>query len=82
VTASDGIKLAAHISGDGPPLYVLHSGPVNDHRTFGDYLDPIAEYRTLHLLDQRGCGDSDDAPADARCAGLISLPSVTASPEH
>jgi pimeloyl-ACP methyl ester carboxylesterase len=63
VTVLDGIKLAAHVSGDGPPLYVLHGGPMNDHRTFSDYLDPIAEYRTLHLLDQRGCGDSDDAPA-------------------
>ena len=64
VTTSDGVKLAAHVSGDGPPLYVLHGGPMNDHRTFSDYLDPIAEYRTLHLLDQRGCGDSDDAPAE------------------
>jgi pimeloyl-ACP methyl ester carboxylesterase len=64
VTASDGVKLAAHVSGSGPPLYTLHGGPMNDHRTFGDYLNPIADYRTLHLLDQRGCGDSDDAPAD------------------
>ncbi len=38
---------------------------MNDHRTFGEYLGPIAEYRTLHLLDQRGCGDSDDAPTES-----------------
>jgi len=62
VNSSDGVRLAAHTLGSGPPLYVLHGGPQNDHRTFGDYLDPIADYRTLHLLDQRGCGDSGDAP--------------------
>ena len=63
--ASDGVKVAAHVKGSGPPLLVLHGGPMNDHRTFGDYLDPIGEYRTLYLLDQRGCGASDDAPEDA-----------------
>ena len=62
VNSSDGIRLAAHTLGSGPSLYVLHGGPMNDHRTFGDYLNPIANYRTLHLLDQRGCGDSGDAP--------------------
>jgi len=62
INSSDGVRLAAHTLGSGPPLYVLHGGPMNDHRTFGDYLDPIADYRTLHLLDQRGCGDSGDAP--------------------
>ena len=64
VTASDGVKLATHVEGSGPPLYALHGGPMNDHRTFGGYLDPSGEYRTLHLLDQRGCGDSGEAPAD------------------
>src|SRR5438093_2390728 len=64
VTASDGVKLATHVEGSGPPLYALHGGPMNDHRTFGGYLDPSGEYRTLQLLDQRGCGDSGDAPPD------------------
>lgn len=36
---------------------------MNDHREFGNYLDAIASYRTLHLLDQRGCGQSSDASA-------------------
>ncbi len=65
IKSSDGVKLAAHISGDGPPLYVLHGGPANDHHGFGEYLDPIAGYRSLHLLDQRGCGDSEDAPPES-----------------
>jgi len=65
VNASDGVRLAAHVSGDGPPLYAIHGGPANDHTTFGDFLSPIAAYRQLYLLDQRGCGDSDDAPPDS-----------------
>ena len=56
VAASDGVELAAHVEGSGPPLLVLHGGPMNGHHSFRDYLDPIAEYRMLHLLDQRGCG--------------------------
>ncbi len=60
VTASDGLNLATHRLGDGPPLYVVHGGPASDHRSFGSYLEPIASYRQLHLLDQRGCGDSED----------------------
>src|SRR3989442_3423638 len=65
VAASDEVNVAAHFKGSGPSLLVLHGGPMNDHRTFGDYLDPIGKYRTLYLLDQRGCGASDDAPEDA-----------------
>lgn len=65
VAASDGVTLAAHRSGAGPPLYAIHAGPATDHRSFGHYLQPVAGYRQLYLLDQRGCGDSEDAPAEA-----------------
>ncbi len=45
---------------------------MNDHRTFGDYLTPIAGYRTLHLLDQRGCGGSGDvSPTGYTIARLV-----------
>lgn len=60
IAASDGVNLAAHRIGEGPPLYAVHGGPATDHRSFGNYLDPIASYRQLYLLDQRGCGDSQD----------------------
>ncbi len=60
VTAADGVKLALHRLGAGLPLYAIHGGPATDHRAFGTYLDAIASYRQLHLLDQRGCGDSED----------------------
>ncbi len=47
------------------PLYALHGGPATDHRAFGHYLDPATEYAELVLLDQRGCGGSDDAPPES-----------------
>ena len=71
VSASDGIKLAARVQGDGPPLYALHGGPANDCGSFGNYLEPAAAYRQLWLLDQRGCGDSDDAPRETYSLGRL-----------
>ena len=64
VAASDGVKLAVEAFGAGPPLYAIHGGPANDRKSFGDYLSSVAGYRQLCLLDQRGCGDSDDAPPE------------------
>jgi pimeloyl-ACP methyl ester carboxylesterase len=65
VQASDGVHLAAYRDGRGLPLYALHGGPATDHRAFGHYLDPATEYAELVLLDQRGCGGSDDAPPES-----------------
>jgi pimeloyl-ACP methyl ester carboxylesterase len=62
VSASDGVGLAVHRLGAGPPLYAVHGGPASDHRCFGDYLARISQYRELFLLDQRGCGQSEDSP--------------------
>lgn len=65
VQASDGVRLAVHSVGTGPPLCALHGGPASDHRSFGDYLTSIAGCRELLLLDQRGCGQSEDAPVES-----------------
>ena len=62
VTTSDGVKVAVHRHGDGPPLYVIHGGPGSTHQGFVPYMDAIGAYRQLYLFDQRGCGDSEDAP--------------------
>ncbi len=62
MTTSDGVKVAVHRHGDGPPLYVIHGGPGSTHRGFVPYMDAIGAYRQLYLFDQRGCGDSEDAP--------------------
>lgn len=65
IAASDGVKVAVHRHGDGPPLYVIHGGPGSDHQGFVPYLDAVGAYRQLYLFDQRGCGDSEDAPEKA-----------------
>ncbi len=64
VQASDGVGLAVHRLGSGPPLYAVHGGPASDHRSFGNYLAGISACRELHLLDQRGCGQSENATVD------------------
>ncbi|MGH7486504.1 MAG: alpha/beta fold hydrolase, partial [bacterium] len=63
--ASDGVRLAVEVDGNGPPLYALHGGPNNDRGDFGAYLSPVASYRRVHLLDARGCGDSQDGPPES-----------------
>ncbi|HSR48837.1 MAG TPA: alpha/beta fold hydrolase [Anaerolineales bacterium] len=56
-------RLYVESRGDGTPLIVLHGGPGLDHRSFGDYLDPLADRHRLLLVDQRSQGRSDPAPA-------------------
>jgi len=51
-------------SREGFPLICLHGGPGVDHYTFADYLDPLAPDVRVILVDQRGHGRSDDAPAE------------------
>jgi pimeloyl-ACP methyl ester carboxylesterase len=65
VQASDGVGLAVHRFGTGPPLYAVHGGPAADHRCFGNYLTSVSGCRELLLLDQRGCGQSEDAAAES-----------------
>ena len=65
VPASDGVRLAAYRGGRGVPLYAIHGGPAADHRCFGNYLAPACEYAELVLLDQRGCGGSEDPRPDS-----------------
>src|SRR5919199_67551 len=50
--------------GDGYPLLVFHGGPGLDHRSFGDYLDGLADEYRLILVDQRSNGRSDRAPEE------------------
>jgi proline iminopeptidase len=46
------------------PVVILHGGPGDDHREFGDYLDPLGDRYRLLLVDQRGQGRS--GPSDER----------------
>ena len=55
--------------GEGLPLLVLHGGPGLDHRSFGDYLDPLASDLHLVYVDQRGQGRSAPAPPETWTLG-------------
>lgn len=62
VTARDGTRLALHVRGEGPPLLCLPGGPGRASAYLED-LGGLDATRALHLLDNRGSGDSD-LPAD------------------
>ena len=44
-------------------LFVLHGGPGLDHTMFGSYLDALGDRCRLLLVDERGSGRSQPAPA-------------------
>ena len=62
VSAPDGTRLAVRVTGDGPPLVLLHGFPQN-HRCWAPVLPRLAARFTCILPDLRGYGDSA-APAD------------------
>ena len=45
-------------------MILLHGGPGLDHRSFGDYLDPLADAYRLVLVDQRAQGRSECSPEE------------------
>ena len=57
--------------GEGLPLLVLHGGPGLDHRSFGDYLDPLADRLRLVYVDQRGQGRSAPAARETWTLGRM-----------
>lgn len=57
-------ELYVHTMGEGPPLYLIHGGPGENHMTFRPYLDDLAKDFTLVYFDLRGCGQSDKPPFD------------------
>ena len=50
--------------GTGYPVILLHGGPGLDHRSFGDYLDPLTDAYRLVLVDQRAQGRSERSPEE------------------
>jgi pimeloyl-ACP methyl ester carboxylesterase len=59
VTSPDGVRIACHVAGEGPPLVMVH-GAGSAGWSF-DLLRPHLEERfTLWALDRRGRGDSGD----------------------
>jgi pimeloyl-ACP methyl ester carboxylesterase len=60
VHAPDGTRIATFVSGDGPPLVLVH-GAASDHTTFRAVEPLLAPRFTLHAIDRRGRGASGDA---------------------
>ncbi|WP_328536075.1 alpha/beta fold hydrolase [Streptomyces sp. NBC_00344] len=56
--ASDGVRIAYQVRGDGPPL-VLLAGQANDHHWWDGVRDDFAGSRSTITIDYRGTGESD-----------------------
>ncbi len=54
---SGGIELAYEISGDGPPLALVH-GITEDHRSWDPLIGPLAQTHSVIAVDLRGHGES------------------------
>ncbi|NJD20773.1 MAG: alpha/beta fold hydrolase [Gemmatimonadetes bacterium] len=57
--AVGGPRLFVHAEGDGPPVLVVHGGPVLDHGYMVAPLRPLADGHRLIFFDQRLSGRSD-----------------------
>ena len=64
VTSPDGTPLAVWVSGDGPPLVMVH-GSLVDHMIFESLAGALHGAVTIHAMDRRGFGASGDAAAYA-----------------
>jgi pimeloyl-ACP methyl ester carboxylesterase len=60
----DGTRIADFVSGDGPPLVLVH-GAAADHTTFRAVEPILARRHRVHAIDRRGRGASGDGPAYA-----------------
>lgn len=62
VQAPDGTPIAVHSQGEGAPVVLVH-GTACDHRVFARVARRLAKRFSVHAVDRRGRGDSDDADA-------------------
>jgi pimeloyl-ACP methyl ester carboxylesterase len=60
VVSRDGTAIADWTSGTGPPLLLVH-GTTADHTRWRPLLPYLEPHATVHALDRRGRGASDDA---------------------
>jgi pimeloyl-ACP methyl ester carboxylesterase len=58
------IKVAYTLSGNGPPLLLMH-GAEGSHRMFDQIIPPLAEHFTVIAYDQRDCGDTENPETSA-----------------
>ena len=67
----DGKRVRCELTGDGPPLAVVHGGLGHDHTYFRPWLDELGDVAQLVYIDLLGNGGSDDPD------GLDELDSLT-----
>ncbi|WP_290817992.1 alpha/beta fold hydrolase [Halovivax sp.] len=63
VTSRDGIEIGYWVSGEGPPIVLVHGSGVSDHRRWdiAGVRAALAERVTVYALDRRGRGESGDS---------------------
>ena len=61
----EGLRIADRRAGDGPPLFLLHGGPL-DSREWRRQLDELSDEFTVVAWDAPGCGRSSDPPETFR----------------
>jgi len=61
VVSRDGTRIADWTTGAGRPLVLVH-GTTADHTRWRPLLPYLEAYATVHAIDRRGRGASDDAP--------------------
>lgn len=59
VVSRDGTPIAYWMTGQGPPLVLVH-GTVSNHTTWDQVLPLLEGHRTLYAIDRRGRGGSGD----------------------
>jgi len=57
----EGLRIAYRRAGDGPPLVLLHGGPL-DSREWRRQLEELSDEFTVVAWDAPGCGQSSDPP--------------------
>lgn len=60
ITSTDRTRIAVHVSGEGPPLVLVHGGTA-DHTRWGPLLPRLEPHATVYAIDRRGRGGSGDA---------------------
>jgi pimeloyl-ACP methyl ester carboxylesterase len=84
VTAPDGVLVAYEVSGDGPPLVLVH-GITENHHTWDPFVPALSEDHTVLAVDMRGHGVSGlastyDALAMASDVASVVADAGTAAP--
>jgi pimeloyl-ACP methyl ester carboxylesterase len=59
VRSSDGVDVAVWVTGEGPPLVMVH-GSIADHTTFDSFVAVLRRDLATYAMDRRGFGASGD----------------------